>query len=680
MRLLYLEVNDGGRFKDLVVSFDKAYRFVRKGNFLTCDFSNEETLPGRFFTVCGADKAVVSDLFAIVGENGSGKTSIARFLQQIRASDVGGDPGFEYVLIYEVVDQNGPVWRVHWCLRDIEGPIAIDTSKFPKGIRLVLQTDKDACHPNAAFEFAYYTPHLTPENLFGASGHSMGNLSPNGLLSGANDGEETTLSKFVAAEHRRVLEFLHDFDKACSPENRKLFGLPFPHSVTISLHRPMLADTRLWLSERKRVVTAEFEERKRNDEQLSQSAVEQYNRLIGEIQEVEDLLVPVSELSAKPARTLLADVFALFMVNMMRSSHYLELAGGDGQAWYAGQLKGVYTEVVLNSMEADGEKLDEFFRKLKECLKAIVKRTPVPGMMVEEPWEIETRVAFIDVVDVLMTWIKRQARDLPIASVIQLDIPYDDEQLKTFVLKYASTIGRYDYLFLEFDPRLSAGEMSYLQLFSRVYSYFGSIEFGRKVKDEEPWRFKDLPPLCDARLYQYDVLLFMDEVETTLHPRLQAKLVRNLLLFFQLMLGNYRVHLVLATHSPILLSDIPKSHVLFLKADKSIPDCYIRNTFAANVFDLYNESFFMTEGTVGAFAAEKVNRLLKLFSARLQPGADMLWFRKDVPPGKIIGKEDLRVAEMIGDDFVYRYVWARLDALLREDQLESSKRDEKTVD
>ena len=94
---------------------------------------------------------------------------------------------------------------------------------------------------------------------------------------------------------------------------------------------------------------------------------------------------------------------------------------------------------------------------------------------------------------------------------------------KTFVLKYASTIGRYDYLFLEFDPRLSAGEMSYLQLFSRVYSCFGSIEFGRKVKDKEPWRFKDLPPLCDARLYQYDVLLFMDEVETTLHPRLQAE-------------------------------------------------------------------------------------------------------------------------------------------------------------
>ena len=95
MRLLYLEVNDGGRFKDLVVSFDKAYRFVRKGNFLTYDFSDEEALPDRFFRVCGAGKAVVSDLFAIVGENGSGKTSIARFLQQIRASDVGGDPGFE---------------------------------------------------------------------------------------------------------------------------------------------------------------------------------------------------------------------------------------------------------------------------------------------------------------------------------------------------------------------------------------------------------------------------------------------------------------------------------------------------------------------------------------------------------------------------------------------------------
>ena len=35
------------------------------------------------------------------------------------------------------------------------------------------------------------------------------------------------------------------------------------------------------------------------------------------------------------------------------------------------------------------------------------------------------------------------------------------------------------------------------------------------------------------------------------------------------------------------------------------------DTFGANIFDLYNLSFFMREGTVGAFAADKMESILK---------------------------------------------------------------------
>ena len=57
-----------------------------------------------------------------------------------------------------------------------------------------------------------------------------------------------------------------------------------------------------------------------------------------------------------------------------------------------------------------------------------------------------------------------------------------------------------------------------------------------------------------------------------------------------------RAQLIITTHSPIILSDIPKNHVIFMNKDES--GNVITNdldshgkTFGGNIFDLYNDSF-----------------------------------------------------------------------------------------
>ena len=64
------------------------------------------------------------------------------------------------------------------------------------------------------------------------------------------------------------------------------------------------------------------------------------------------------------------------------------------------------------------------------------------------------------------------------------------------------------------------------------------------------------------------------------------------------------------THSPFILSDIPKQNVLFLENGRSI-NYENKNTFGANITDLLADSFFINDGLIGDFAKEKISITLE---------------------------------------------------------------------
>ena len=105
--------------------------------------------------------------------------------------------------------------------------------------------------------------------------------------------------------------------------------------------------------------------------------------------------------------------------------------------------------------------------------------------------------------------------------------------------------------------------------------------------------------------------LILDEIELYSHPEMQKQFINNLLLgISKLTMNNIKcLNILFITHSPFILSDIPKENVLFLSEGK--PQDFRRmNTFGANITDLLSDSFFINNGLIGDFAKGKINKTL----------------------------------------------------------------------
>jgi predicted ATP-dependent endonuclease of OLD family len=131
---------------------------------------------------------------------------------------------------------------------------------------------------------------------------------------------------------------------------------------------------------------------------------------------------------------------------------------------------------------------------------------------------------------------------------------------------------------------LSTGEKDSLLLIALLYNYFEKVKNG-----------------C---------IVLLDEVEASYHPNWAKELFS--ILFDEL--KNKNIHLVITSHSPFILSDIPKENVIFLENGKQV-DPKIE-TFGANIHTLLSHGFFMKEGLMGEFAKGKINEVIKLLNQK----------------------------------------------------------------
>jgi len=118
----------------------------------------------------------------------------------------------------------------------------------------------------------------------------------------------------------------------------------------------------------------------------------------------------------------------------------------------------------------------------------------------------------------------------------------------------------------------------------------------------------------------YNIIL--DEIELYSHPEMQRKFIYQLLDGInKLVIDNIKgINIVFITHSPFILSDIPKQNILFLDIDKyttfSKPQYYSgHNTFSANIYDLLKNSFFLDD-FLGEFAREKFIKLSDFLNSK----------------------------------------------------------------
>ena len=195
--------------------------------------------------------------------------------------------------------------------------------------------------------------------------------------------------------------------------------------------------------------------------------------------------------------------------------------------------------------------------------------------------------------------------------------------------------------------QLSSGETDMLKFFSRLYD-------AAYVK-----------PITTANMYTPQLIL-VDEAENSYHPEWQRQFVSRLLKILHAIYVKNKIRyeskvdyspkkpvkfqVVLTTHSPILLSDIPRMCINYLKREHGevVVLNHRKETFGANVYDLYKDSFFMENGLVGEYAYEWINALREEIEHKESFSDDEL---------EIITKK----IEMIGDEVIQRYLWSLLE-------------------
>lgn len=208
-------------------------------------------------------------------------------------------------------------------------------------------------------------------------------------------------------------------------------------------------------------------------------------------------------------------------------------------------------------MPADVDKLEEW-NKRKEALNAFI------DLIENESHLTENKLPRIDI-----------CKDNTIIHI--------NADLVVFFQNYREFCTILD--FLKFSWPLSSGEEAKFALFSRINSA--------------------LKHQAGEHVY-----LLFDEADMLLHPRWQQNFIKALIDYLKEYFIPRRiknVQIIIATHSPIMLSDVPKQNTLLLSAD---PDYNQKETFAANIFSLFRNSFFLNDTEMGAYAFDKITWII----------------------------------------------------------------------
>jgi len=154
--------------------------------------------------------------------------------------------------------------------------------------------------------------------------------------------------------------------------------------------------------------------------------------------------------------------------------------------------------------------------------------------------------------------------------------------------------------------KLSSGEYQKICIISSVIYHLKNLDSVIPLE-------KDLKSNKFAIHNFENIYVIFDEIELYFHPEFQRKFIKELLIS----LKNIKfkritsINFLFVTHSPFILSDIPKNNVLFLeKGNPAFP--MVENTFAANIHTLLQHGFFLNSVPIGEFAKDKINEIFSI--------------------------------------------------------------------
>lgn len=168
--------------------------------------------------------------------------------------------------------------------------------------------------------------------------------------------------------------------------------------------------------------------------------------------------------------------------------------------------------------------------------------------------------------------------------------------------------GDYTDGFIAFRPtdrNMSSGENALLNFYSKLYSFIQNnlIEESKSLPNKKNY------------------ILLLDEADLGFHPiwkkRYVDAILKTIPYFFESLEVKPKLQIIITTHDPLTLSDLPINNVVFLQKDDKycsvITDTdqnKIQKTFGANITDLLAHSFFVENGLIGDFSRSKIKEVI----------------------------------------------------------------------
>lgn len=190
-----------------------------------------------------------------------------------------------------------------------------------------------------------------------------------------------------------------------------------------------------------------------------------------------------------------------------------------------------------------------------------------------------------------------ETKEVLLAIAAQLDILYD--------LKFGQDY--HEIMEMSFS-NMSTGELRFIDFFADLYEIFNE-DMGANVGRDD----------MDNQM----MILLLDEPDSCLHPEWARQFIYaldsilNVKPFAEKSI-NYQI--ILTTHSPIMLSDIPSEHIICMEGKEESGENEEKSRkievhkadfgFASNIYDIMKSSFFMEE-YFGEFASRFVDDLTR---------------------------------------------------------------------
>ncbi|WP_354306142.1 AAA family ATPase [Pedobacter sp. UYP1] len=146
------------------------------------------------------------------------------------------------------------------------------------------------------------------------------------------------------------------------------------------------------------------------------------------------------------------------------------------------------------------------------------------------------------------------------------------------------------------------------------------------------------------RVKYENINIILDEIELYYHPELQKRFVSDLLAAInQMSLNESRgikaLNIILLTHSPFILSDIPKENLMLMKVNEESGRTEAVQsdiqTFGGNINEILTDSFFLSDSHMGDFADGKIVAVIN-----------------GIKEHQVVSESDRQLVAMIGDDYL----------------------------